>query len=122
MICADKNGWGRLWKNYKSDLCKGDMSQGLSTGDIKSFLDADGIKYKNYQLPSQMDITECFREGDEKGELLLDFLTEVIEFTKSAPPELKAGVLDLLRHPDCIAEMDGKIVFNNTLEVLLLDA
>lgn len=121
ILVSDKSGWGRLWKTFKADLSIGDISQCLTTGDIKSFLDADGIKYKNYQLPSQMDITECFSEGDEKGELLLDFLTEVIEFSKSAPPDLKASVLDLLRHPDCSSEVDGKVVFNNTLEVLVLD-
>ncbi|KAJ8255680.1 hypothetical protein COCON_G00195440 [Conger conger] len=122
ILVSDKSGWGKLWKMYKADLCKGDTSQCVTTGDIKSFLDADGIKYKNYLLPSQMDITECFREGDERGELLLDFLTEVVDFTRSAPPDLRAGVMDLLRHPDCSAEADGKIVFNNTLEVLVLDA
>ncbi|KAJ8350257.1 hypothetical protein SKAU_G00253870 [Synaphobranchus kaupii] len=122
ILVSDKSGWGRLWKTYKTDLCQNDISQCLTTGDIKSFLNADGIKYKSYQLPSQMDITECFTEGDERGELLLDFLTEVSDFSKSAPPDLKTGVLDLLRHSDCSAEVDGKIVFNNALEVLVLDA
>ncbi|XP_061082464.1 histamine N-methyltransferase-like [Conger conger] len=122
ILASDKSGWGKLWKMYKADLCKGDTSYCVTTGDFKSFLDADGIKYKTYLLPSQMDITECFREGDERGELLLDFLTGLVDFTRSAPPDLRAGVMDLLRHPDCSAEADGKIVFNNTLEVLVLDA
>ncbi|KAJ8253035.1 hypothetical protein GJAV_G00208400 [Gymnothorax javanicus] len=122
ILVSDKSGWGMLWKTYRADLRKGDISQCLTTGDIKSFLDADGVKYKSYQLPSQMDITECFIEGNEKGDLLLDFLTEVAEFRKCAPPGLKEGVLDLLQHPDCSTEMEGRIVFDNTLEVLVLDA
>ena len=79
------------------------------------------MSYQSYELPSQMDITECFIEGDEKGELLLDFLTEVLNFSRSASPELKAGVMDLLRHPDCSVESNGKVIFNNNLGVIVLD-
>lgn len=68
-----------------------------------------------------MDITECFTEGDEKGELLLDFLTEVLDFSKTASPELKDGVLNLLRHPDCSVESSGKVIFNNNLGVIVID-
>lgn len=68
-----------------------------------------------------MDITECFTPGDEKGELLLDFLTEVLEFGKTAPPELRAGVNDLLRHPDCSVESNGRVMFNNNLGAIVLN-
>uniref|UniRef100_A0A3B1J4T2 Histamine N-methyltransferase n=1 Tax=Astyanax mexicanus TaxID=7994 RepID=A0A3B1J4T2_ASTMX len=115
------SGWGRLWRTYKAELCNADISQCITTGDIRTFLDSKGISYQKHTLPSHMDITECFTEGDEKGELLLDFLTEVMDFSKSASPELKAGVLELLRHPDCSKEVDGRIVFNNNLEAVVLD-
>lgn len=94
----------------------------MTTGDIKSILDSKGVSYKSYELPSQMDITECFTEGDEKGELLLDFLTEVLNFSKVAPPELKTGVMELLRHPDCSVESEGKVIFNNNLGVIVIDS
>lgn len=68
-----------------------------------------------------MDITECFVQGDEKGELLLDFLTEVLDFSKTAAPELRAGVLELLRHPECSVESNGRVMFNNNLGVIVLD-
>lgn len=116
-----KSGWGKLWRTFRKQLCNTEISQYVTTGDIKSFLDSKGVRYQSYELPSQMDITECFTEGDEKGELLLDFLTEVLDFSKTAPPELKAGVIELLRHPDCSVESDGKVIFNNNLEVIVLD-
>ncbi|KAG7466941.1 hypothetical protein MATL_G00147730 [Megalops atlanticus] len=122
ILVSGESGWGKLWRTYRAQLCFSDMSQCVTTQDLKSFLDAKGIKYKNYVLPSQMDITECFTEGDERGELLLDFLTEVLDFSKMAPPALKAGVLDLLRQPDCSTEVDGKVMFNNNLEVIVLDS
>ncbi|XP_030643075.1 histamine N-methyltransferase-like [Chanos chanos] len=121
ILVSEESGWARLGRAYRSKLCKAEISQCVTTGDIKSFLDAKGIPYKYYELNSQMDITECFTEGCEEGELLLDFLTEVIHFSKTAPPDLKAGVLDLLRHPDCSKEVDGRISFNSNLGVLVLD-
>lgn len=116
------SGWGRLWRTYRNQLCNSEISQCVTTADIKTLLDSGGISYKNYELPSQMDITECFTEGDEKGELLLDFLTEVLDFSKTAPPELKAGVLELLRHPDCSVETNGRVIFNNNLGVIVTDS
>lgn len=116
-----ESGWGRLWRTYRKELCHTELSQCVTTGDVKDFLDSNGVSYQNYQLPSQLDITPCFTEGHEEGELLLDFLTEVLNFSATASPELKAGVLELLRHPDCSAEADGRVLFNNNLEVIVLD-
>ncbi|XP_074550935.1 histamine N-methyltransferase-like [Halichoeres trimaculatus] len=121
ILVSGESGWGKLWRTYRNELCNTEISQCVTTGDIKSFLDSRGIRYQNYTLPSQMDITECFSEGDEKGELLLDFLTEVLDFSKTASPELKAGVMEILRHPDCSVESSGKIIFNNNLEVIVLN-
>ncbi|TRY98319.1 hypothetical protein DNTS_031702 [Danionella cerebrum] len=121
ILVSGESGWGRLWTTFREQLCNSDFSPCVTTGDIKTFLDTESIPYKNYELLSQMDITECFIEGDQVGELLLDFLTEVIEFSKSAPEHLKKGVLDLLRHPECSREVDGRIIFNNNLEVLVIE-
>lgn len=121
ILVAGESGWSKLWRTYRHQLCNTEISQCVTTGDIKSFLESNGVSYQSYTLPSQMDITECFTEGDEKGELLLDFLTEVLSFSKTASPELKAGVMDLLRHPDCSVESNGKVVFNNNLEVIVID-
>ncbi|KAL2081499.1 hypothetical protein ACEWY4_023352 [Coilia grayii] len=121
ILVSGQSGWGKLWKTYRAELCNTEISQCVTTGDIRTFLDSKGIPYKSYLLPSQMDITESFTEGDEKGELLLDFLTEVIDFSKNASPTLKAGVMALLRHPDCSSEVDGKVIFNNNLEVLVVE-
>ncbi|KAK2849720.1 hypothetical protein Q7C36_008503 [Tachysurus vachellii] len=120
ILVSGQSGWGRLWRTYRAQLCKSDISQCVTPGDIKNFLDAEGIPYQSHTLQSQMDITECFTAGDEKGELLLDFLTEVLEFSKNASPELKAGVLELLKQPECSREVDGRIIFNNNLETLVL--
>ena len=89
--------------------------------DVKGMLDSKGISYRSYQMPSYLDISECFVEGNANGELLLDFLLLVEDFSRTAPIEMKEGVLEMLRHPDCSAETDGKIIFNNSIEALVLD-
>ncbi|KAK5921188.1 hypothetical protein CgunFtcFv8_024913 [Champsocephalus gunnari] len=121
ILVSGESGWGKLWRTYRSQLCHTEISQCVTTGDMKSFLDSKGVSYQSYELPSQMEITECFTEGDEKGELLLDFLTEVLDFSNTASPELKAGVLELLQHPDCSKESNGKVIFNNNLGVIVID-
>ncbi|XP_066542895.1 histamine N-methyltransferase-like [Hoplias malabaricus] len=121
VLVSGDSGWSRLWRTYKQELCNTDISQCVTTGDIRKFLDARGIPYTKYTFPSQMDISECFSPGDERGELLLDFLTLIRDFSKNASPELKAGVLQLLKHPECSREEDGRVMFNNNLEALVLD-
>ncbi|TKS67459.1 Histamine N-methyltransferase [Collichthys lucidus] len=121
ILVSGESGWRRLWQTYRSQLSNTELSQYVTTQDVKAFLESKGVSYQNYELPSQMDITECFAEGDEKGELLLDFLTEVLNFSKTAPPDLKAGVMELLRHPDCSVESNGRILFNNNLGAIVID-
>uniref|UniRef100_A0A8C7JZP9 Histamine N-methyltransferase n=1 Tax=Oncorhynchus kisutch TaxID=8019 RepID=A0A8C7JZP9_ONCKI len=107
ILVSDESGWGN--------------SHSVTTGDIKTYLDSKTVSYQSYELPSQIDITECFTEGDQRGELLLDFLTEVFNFSGTAPAGLKARALELLRHPDCSKEVEGRVIFNNTLGVLVVD-
>uniref|UniRef100_A0A8C8LLF2 Histamine N-methyltransferase n=1 Tax=Oncorhynchus tshawytscha TaxID=74940 RepID=A0A8C8LLF2_ONCTS len=114
------SGWGKHWKTFKTQLCNTESSHSVTTGDIKTYLDSKTVSYQSYELPSQIDITECFTEGDQRGELLLDFLTEVLNFSSTAPAELKARALELLRHPDCSKEVEGRVIFNNTLGVMCL--
>ncbi|XP_028846568.1 histamine N-methyltransferase [Denticeps clupeoides] len=121
ILVSGQSGWDKLWRTFAPRLCIPSVSQCLTARDVKSFLDDKGVQYKSYELPSHMDITECFAEGDERGELLLDFLTEVKDFRENAPAELEEGVMSLLRHPECSTEVDGRVLFNNNLTVLVID-
>ncbi|XP_072328099.1 histamine N-methyltransferase-like [Scyliorhinus torazame] len=109
-------GWHSLWKKAGSHFPTKSGFLG-----VQKVLDEMRVKYQIYELPSDMDITECFIEGNENGERLLDFLTEVADFRKTAPPDLKAEVLRYLRHPQCSREENGKIIFNNDLHFIVVD-
>uniref|UniRef100_A0A8C3K9K6 Histamine N-methyltransferase n=1 Tax=Calidris pygmaea TaxID=425635 RepID=A0A8C3K9K6_9CHAR len=121
ILVSGTSGWETLWKKYGSSFPLGDLCCYVSSADMKKILDSVGLKHQLHDVPSHMDITSCFIEGDKDGELLLDFLTETYEFSKTAPPELKRQVMEELRKPQCSEERDGKVVFNNNLGVIVVE-
>nr|XP_033802397.1 histamine N-methyltransferase isoform X2 [Geotrypetes seraphini]XP_033802398.1 histamine N-methyltransferase isoform X2 [Geotrypetes seraphini] len=121
LIISGSSGWASLWKTYGHRLPLNDLCVYITSSDIKNMLDEAEYKYTYYELPSEMDITECFVEGSKTGTLLLDFLTETYNFEKTAPPDLKAEIMDTLKQPECSIIRDGKIIFNNTLTALLVE-
>ncbi|XP_023649506.1 histamine N-methyltransferase-like [Paramormyrops kingsleyae] len=120
MLNSGECGWSKLWSIYGNELYRRELKLTLTAADIKRNLTAEGISFEAFVLPSTIDITDCFIPGDEKGELVLDWLTSVVDFRRTAPPELKAGVMDLLRSPDFTTEVDGRALFSCNLEVLVL--
>uniref|UniRef100_UPI00398E6798 histamine N-methyltransferase-like isoform X1 n=1 Tax=Pristiophorus japonicus TaxID=55135 RepID=UPI00398E6798 len=116
IIVSDDGGWHALWKKFGSRFTGNCLFL-----DVRKMLDDVRMKYKIYELSSDLDITECFIEGNENGELLLDFLTQIINFRKTAPADLKAEVLQYLRQPQCSREENGKIMFNNNMQVIVVD-
>ncbi|NWR84353.1 HNMT methyltransferase, partial [Furnarius figulus] len=121
ILVSGNSGWETLWTKYTSSFPLNDLCSYVSSGNLPRILDSAGLKYQQYEIPSQMDITSCFIEGDKDGELLLDFLTETREFSKTAPPELKQQLLEDLRKPGCSENRDGKVLFNNNLGVIVIE-
>uniref|UniRef100_UPI00398EB50E histamine N-methyltransferase-like n=1 Tax=Pristiophorus japonicus TaxID=55135 RepID=UPI00398EB50E len=116
IIVSDYSGLHALWKTFGSRFTDNCLFL-----DVRKILDDVRMKYKIYELSSDLDITECFIEGNENGELLLDFLTQIINFRKTAPADLKAEVLQYLRQPQCSREENGTIMFNNNMQVIVVD-
>ncbi|XP_068600677.1 histamine N-methyltransferase-like [Brachionichthys hirsutus] len=116
-LLAENSGWAKLDKAYGVQLTD---SFNITADNIKQYLDSKGLRYQTYLLPSQIDVTACFIEGDEEGEMMLDFLTEVLHFSQSSSPELKAGIMEFIRHPDCSVESNGKVMFNNDNEIIVV--
>ncbi|KAI5624515.1 histamine N-methyltransferase, partial [Silurus asotus] len=121
ILLSDESAWGRFLKTFHNQLYKDGFVKSVTSGDIKSFLDSKKISYQNYKLQSLLDITQCFIPGDEKGEQLLNVVTEVIDFSKNAPPELKKEVLDFLKNPENYQEVKNRILFDCSTEALVID-
>ncbi|NXS60738.1 HNMT methyltransferase, partial [Brachypteracias leptosomus] len=121
IVLSENSGWETLWRKYSSSFPLGDLCSYISSADMKRILDSAGLKYQAHELPSYLDITSCFVEGNKDGELLLDFLTEICDFSKTAPPELKHQIMEELRKPECSEKRDGKVLFNNNLSVVVIE-
>ncbi|XP_043929603.1 histamine N-methyltransferase-like, partial [Protopterus annectens] len=125
IILADSSGWNLLWKEYGSQLFSSKFqsltSASASCSDIEEVLKRLGLRYQVFDIPSEWDITEIFIEDSENGNILLDSLTDITNFRLTAPPDLKAGVLNKLQQPECSSERDGKIIFNTSVSAIVVD-
>ncbi|KAG8432282.1 hypothetical protein GDO86_016794 [Hymenochirus boettgeri] len=117
-LVSGNNGWSTLWKKYSNRL----PLQELTAAHIMEILSSMGARYQSYELLSDMDITECFIEGNRNGELLLDFLTATCDFKSNAPAELRDEIINDLKTPECSSHRDGKVIFNNNFSVIVVES
>ncbi|XP_007944236.1 histamine N-methyltransferase [Orycteropus afer afer] len=122
VVVSGSSGWDKLWKKYKSRLPRNDLCQYVTSSNVTQMLDNLKIKYKCYDLLSTMDISDCFIDGNENGDLLLDFLTETCNFITTAPPALKEEIIKDLQEPEFSVKKEGKILFNNNLSFIVVEA
>ncbi|XP_048201503.1 histamine N-methyltransferase [Perognathus longimembris pacificus] len=122
IVVSGTSGWDKLWKKYGSRLPRDDLCLYVTSSDLTHMLDSLGIKYECHDLPSTMDITDCFIDGNENGDLLWDFLTETCNFNMTAPPSLKAEIMKDLQEPEFSVKKDGKVLFNNNLSFIVVEA
>uniref|UniRef100_A0A1A7WAV2 Histamine N-methyltransferase n=1 Tax=Iconisemion striatum TaxID=60296 RepID=A0A1A7WAV2_9TELE len=121
IVEAANSGWDILWKTYAKELCVGSIAEYRSSGEVVASLKNQGFKYEEHSIPNSFDITECFDPSSKPGEHLLSFMTGTDSFSRSFSPEVRAGILDLLR-TKCSTEKDGKILFNSNLSCILVHA
>ncbi|XP_007086465.1 histamine N-methyltransferase [Panthera tigris] len=122
ILVSGTSGWDKLWKKYRSRLPQYDLCQYVTSSDLSQMLDKLGIKYECYDLLSTMDISDCFIDGNENGDLLWDFLTETCNFNTTAPPDLKAEIMKDLQESEFSIKKEGKVLFNNNLSFIVVEA
>ncbi|KAK7901269.1 hypothetical protein WMY93_018038 [Mugilogobius chulae] len=122
---AGESGWIHLWGMFHRELRPQKTHVDvpfMNMGYIKKLLDKRGVPYQSYELQCVLDITTIFTEGDETGEMLLDFLTQTMFFSKKASPDLKQRILRQLRDPQCSVEKDGRVLFNSNQALTILES
>ncbi|KAM4731967.1 histamine N-methyltransferase A-like [Anableps anableps] len=115
------SGWDILWKTYKKELCVGSIIEYRASGEIIACLKDQGLKFEEHPVPNSFDITECFDQSSVTGERLLSFMTGTDHFYESFTPEVRAGILDILRNK-CSTEKDGRVFFNSNLSCIFVHA
>ncbi|XP_074515854.1 histamine N-methyltransferase A-like [Sebastes fasciatus] len=111
ITAASNAGSDILWKTYKKELCINDIKDYHSSREVISCLKSQGLKYDEHVISKTFDISECFNPSSQTGEHLLSFFTAKDHFYQSFTPEIRAGMLDLLRNK-CSTEKDGRVFFN----------
>lgn len=92
-----------------------------SSADVINSVKALGLKCEEHDVPNAYDITECFDPSSQKGRSLLNFMTARDDFHQSFTPEIRAGILDLLRNK-CSSVKDGRVFFDSSLKCILVHA
>ncbi|KAM6955426.1 histamine N-methyltransferase A-like [Lycodopsis pacificus] len=119
---AANSGWDILWKTYAKDLAVDVIKDNLcSSAEVIACLKSLGLKYEEHDQPNSFDITECLNPSNQTGQHVLNFLTMKDNFYESFTPEIRAGILDLLRNK-CSTEKDGRVMFNNNMSCILVHA
>ncbi|KAM5180768.1 histamine N-methyltransferase A-like [Mantella aurantiaca] len=121
ILISGNSVWPTLWKKYESHLLQNDMSMFITAGEVADMLSSMGAKYQSFDLQSELDISECFVEGDRNGELLLDFVTQTCEFKRNAPAKLREEMMETLKSPGCSFLRDGKIFYKNHVCVIVVE-
>ncbi|XP_075960210.1 histamine N-methyltransferase A-like [Anarhichas minor] len=121
IIGADKSGWDILWKTYEKELGVDNITDYRSSAEVIACLKSLGLKYEEHSQPNTFDITECFNPSSQTGKNLLNFMTMKDNFFESFTPEIRAGILDLLRNK-CSTEKDGRVIFNSNMSCILVYA
>lgn len=121
IIEAANGGWDILWKTYEKELCTDVITNYRSSAEVVACVKSLGLKYEEHVIPNSFDVSECFNPSSRSGARLLNFMTAQDNFQQSFSPEVRAGILDLLKNK-CSAKKDGKILFNSSLVGILIHA
>ncbi|XP_022080497.1 histamine N-methyltransferase-like [Acanthaster planci] len=110
VLNSDTSGLCRFQDSLISILGR---SKCIMSDAILRSLDRQSIPYALSHQKSLLDITTCFKEDSEDRRLLLDFLTDVVDFQGTAAEEQQRSVLESLASGDC-STRDGEKVWLRT--------
>ncbi|XP_038069076.1 histamine N-methyltransferase-like [Patiria miniata] len=91
-----------------------------TSADIRSSLDRRGIPYTQHPYPVRLDITKCFDQASEEGGLLVDFLTNVLNYRKTAPEDMQRTVMECLGSSLCSESKNDGIYLNMDWDAIVI--
>ncbi|XP_041455690.1 histamine N-methyltransferase B-like [Lytechinus variegatus] len=119
IVVSDVSGFWRLWDRFTR--FQDSVSRYLCTTHIRDSLSSLGITFDESRQASRVDITSCFQEGSDDGELIVDFLSHTVDLRGSASPELYREVVNYMGSEKCAERKeDGSILFNNDWDATII--
>ncbi|KAM4626787.1 histamine N-methyltransferase B-like [Discoglossus pictus] len=121
IVLSRHSGWYNFLAEIESQLPKYTLAVNISSAEIIDILDSQGMKYESYDIESNVDITKCFINGNENGQIIMNMLTETCNFNETAPTQLKEFANELLQSSKYSVKRDGKTLLNTNLSVIVVD-
>eukprot|EP00057_Strongylocentrotus_purpuratus_P032196 XP_786900.1 PREDICTED: histamine N-methyltransferase A [Strongylocentrotus purpuratus] len=119
IVVSVAGGFWRLWDRFTR--FQDSVSRYLCTTHLRDSLSSLDIPFDESRQASCVDITSCFEEGSEDGELIIDFLSHTVDLRGSASPELYQEVVDYMGSDQCSERKeDGTILFNNDWDAVIV--
>lgn len=97
------------------------MKEFRSSHDVTSCLKSLGLNYEERQIPNSFDITDAFDPDSKSGANFLHLITGGFDIYQSLTPEVRDGMLNLLRTQSS-TERDGKFFFNHDMTCVIVHA
>ncbi|XP_071949937.1 histamine N-methyltransferase B-like [Antedon mediterranea] len=123
IVLVSENGMTyRLWDRFPH-LYDASHFHRICSLHLLDVLQKCNIKYDSERIRSDVDLTECFIEGSEDGQYLLDFVSHVIDLRGSTSPECYSEFVSFLKEStrkDSTEENGVRWVFVTEQEVLYI--
>ena len=89
---------------------------------VHNFAKQAGYSVKAIQIPLNINITSVFDEMSAEGAGLLDFLTQVPNFRKWVPDDIKSDLLQYLGSADVSVKTDdGQMFLGSDNELMIIE-
>ncbi|XP_033626769.1 histamine N-methyltransferase-like [Asterias rubens] len=118
IILSDQSGFSNFL-NRLPGLLKQSLRY-ISSAHIRRPFEARDIPCVQIHRNSEVDITECFNETSEDGELFRDFLVQLKGFRKTATPSQYKEAMEYLASSECTKKDGRKIVMNNDRDAVIV--
>ncbi|XP_033628191.1 histamine N-methyltransferase-like [Asterias rubens] len=116
---SDDSGTCRLFNRFTG--YQDHLMHLISSADVRSSFDRRNIPYTQSQQKSRVEITKFLDETSEDGNLLMDFLIQIVKFKETASDAQYKEVMEYMLSGDC-SEKDGdEVLFNNDWDAVIIE-
>ncbi|XP_077983204.1 histamine N-methyltransferase-like [Glandiceps talaboti] len=116
LVTSVNNIFPVLWANFPVLLST--RARKITPELIEASLKRSNAKdIKVIALEADIDVTECFVEDSNEGNLLLDFMTHAVRFRTTAPPILVRDVLQFMSEMGVTPSCSWRRTFDSMAQV-----
>ncbi|XP_072024906.1 histamine N-methyltransferase-like [Amphiura filiformis] len=124
VLVTGHTGTGSIPLHHSDPMDGKAINNMMNSSQVKAALDQLQIEYTQSKYTLPMDITDVMsNDHSEEADMLLDFLTYVIDFRKSASDDVRDRVMRYFQENSRIEKVDDgdeKVFFDTICDILLV--